>query len=339
MISQLTPKDETTDFLFYQSSEGNVKIEVFLHNENIWLTQKRMSELFDVGIPAISKHLENIYSEGELDKNSTLSILETVQKEGNRDVKRNVEYYNLDAIISVGYRVNSQKATQFRIWATKILKEYIIKGFAMDDERLKNGKYFGKDYFEELLERVHSIRTSERRMYQKITDIFAECSIDYNKDSEITREFYTMVQNKFHYAISGQTAAEIIYNKANAKKVCMGLLTWKNSPKGRILKSDTIIAKNYLSEKEIKQLERTISGFFDYIERIIENRTFMKMQDMAESVNKFLTFNEFKILNDKGKISFKEAEDKAFREYEEFNKKQNIESDFDKLTKKLISKK
>lgn len=336
MVKQLTPKDETTDFLFYQSSEGNVRIEVFLHNENIWLTQKRMSELFDVDRSVITKHLSNIFESGELDPNSVCAKIAHTANDGKTYPTL---YYNLDAIISVGYRVNSQKATQFRIWATKILKEYIIKGFAMDDERLKNGDYFGKDYFEELLERVRSIRSSERRMYQKITDIFAECSIDYNKDSEITREFYTMIQNKFHYAISGQTAAEIIYNKANAKKICMGLLTWKNSPKGRILKSDTIIAKNYLSEKEIKQLERTISGFFDYIERIIENRTFMKMQDMAESVNKFLTFNEFKILNNKGKISFKEAEDKAFREYEEFNKKQNIESDFDKLTKKLISKK
>ncbi len=336
MTQQLTPKDETTDFLFYQSPEGKIRIEVFLHNENIWLTQKKMSELFDVDRSVVTKHLSNIFESKELDQNSVCAKIAHTANDGKTYP---TFYYNLDAIISVSYRVNSQKATQFRIWATKILKEYIIKGFAMDDERLKNGKYFGKDYFEELLERVRSIRSSERRIYQKITDIFAECSIDYDKDSEITKEFYSKVQNQFHYAISGQTAAEIIYSKADAKKPCMGLLTWNNSPKGRILKSDTIIAKNYLSEKEIKQLERTISSFFDYIERIIENRNLMKMKDLSESVNKFLTFNEFKILNDKGKISFKEAEDKAFREYEEFNKKQKIESDFDKLTKKLLEKK
>ncbi|MEK6867975.1 MAG: virulence RhuM family protein, partial [Nanoarchaeota archaeon] len=268
-----------------------------------------------------------------------ISILETVQKEGNRDVKRGVEYYNLDAIISVGYRVNSSRATQFRIWATKILKEYIIKGFAMDDERLKNGRYFGKDYFAELLERVRSIRSSERRIYQKITDIFAECSIDYDPRSQITQDFYAIVQNKFHYAIIGQTAAEIIYNKADSKKQYMGLTTWKNAPKGRILKSDTIIAKNYLAEQEIKKLERTISSFFDYIERMIETRIVMKMKDLAESVNKFLEFNEYKVLGDKGKVSFKEAEEKAFKEYDTFNKTQKIESDFDRLTKKLMDKK
>ena len=340
MVKELTVKDEMTEFLLYNSPEGDIKVEVFLHNENIWLTQKKMSELFDVQVPAISKHLDNIYSEGELNKNSTISILETVQKEGIRDVKREVEYYNLDVIISVGYRINSSRATQFRIWATRILKEYIIKGFAMNDDRLKNPKIpFGKDYFEELLERVRSIRTSERRMYQKITDIFAECSIDYDKDSDITREFYALVQNKFHYAITGQTAAEIIYEKADAKKQFMGLTTWKHSPKGRILKSDTIIAKNYLIENEMKQLERTISSFFDYIERIIETRTFMKMKDLSESVNKFLEFNEFRVLSDKGQISFKDAEEKAFKEYEQFNKNQKIESDFDKFSKKLLEKK
>ena len=339
MTKELMQKDEITEFLLYNSTSGEVKIDVFLHNENVWLTQKRMAELFDVGVPAISKHLDNIYDEGELNKNSTISILETVQKEGNRDVKRGVEYYNLDAIISVGYRVNSSRATQFRIWATKILKEYIIKGFAMDDERLKNGRYFGKDYFAELLERVRSIRSSERRIYQKITDIFAECSIDYDPRSQITQDFYAIVQNKFHYAIIGQTAAEIIYNKADSKKQYMGLTTWKNAPKGRILKSDTIIAKNYLAEQEIKKLERTISSFFDYIERMIETRIVMKMKDLAESVNKFLEFNEYKVLGDKGKVSFKEAEEKAFKEYDTFNKTQKIESDFDRLTKKLMDKK
>ncbi len=335
----MAPEDEMTEFLLYNSPEGNIKVEVFLHDENVWLTQKRMAELFDVGIPAISKHLDNIYEEGELDKKSTISILETVQKEGNRDIKRKVEYYNLDAIISVGYRVNSSKATQFRIWATKALKEYIIKGFAMDDDRLKNGRHFGKDYFDELLERIRSIRASERRIYQKITDIFAECSIDYDPQSDITRDFYAAVQNRFHYAISGQTAAEIIYDKADAKRKNMGLATWKHAPKGKILMSDAIIAKNYLGEKEIKQLERTISSFFDYIERIIENRTVMTMKDLSGSVNKFLEFNEFKVLEDKGKITFKEAEEKASKEYMKFNKTQRLESDFDRFAKKMLEDK
>lgn len=335
-IKELTSKDETTEFLLYRAPAGDMKVEVFLHNENIWLNQKRMSELFGVGIPAISKHLDNIYTEGELNKSSTISILETVQKEGSRNVKRDVEYYNLDAIISVGYRVNSSRATQFRIWATKILREYIIKGFATDDERLKNGKYFGKDYFVELLERIRSIRSSERRVYQQITDIFSECSIDYDKDSEITREFYATVQNKFHYAISGNTAAELIYENADSNITNMGLSTWKNAPKGRILKSDTIVAKNYLSEIEIKKLERTISNFFDYIERIIETRTVMTMNDLAKSVNKFLEFHEFKQLADKGTVSYKQAEEKATTEYGKFNKTQKIDSDFDKLTKRLF---
>lgn len=339
MAEELTSRDECTDFLLYKSPEGNIKVDVFLHNENIWLTQKRMAKLFGVGVPAISKHIDNIYSEEELDKDSTVSILEIVQKEGNRDIKRKVEFYNLDVIVSVGYRVNSKQATQFRIWATKVLKEYMIKGFAMDDERLKNGRYFNKDYFDELLERVRSIRASERRIYQKITDIFAECSIDYDKESKITRDFYATIQNKFHYAISKQTASEIIYQKTDSKKQNMGLSTWKNAPEGRILKSDAIIAKNYLSEKDIKRLERTISSFFDYIERIIENRTLMNMQNLAENVNKFLEFNEFKVLKDKGKISFKQAEEKAFDEYDKYNKTQKIESDFDKLTKRLTLKK
>lgn len=328
-----------TEFLLYKSLNGDIKIEVFLHNENIWLTQKRMAELFDVEIPTINEHLKNIFQSGELDENSTIRKFRIVQKEGSREVEREQIFYNLDAIISVGYRVNSRQATQFRIWATKVLKEYIIKGFSMDDERLKNGKHFGKDYFDELLERVRSIRASERRIYQKITDIFAECSIDYDSNNEITKEFYATVQNKFHYAITGQTAAEIIYAKADAKSQNMGLSTWKNAPKGRILKTDAIIAKNYLEEKEIRNLERTISSFFDYIERIIENRNLMNMKDLAESVNKFLEFNEFKILGNKGKISFSEAEEKAFKEYEKFNKPQNIDSDFDRFAKKIAQKK
>ncbi len=326
-------KDEFTEFILYNSPNGEVRVEVFLHNENVWLTQRKMAELFDVQIPTINEHLKNIFSSGELKENSVIRKFLTTAQDGK---KYNTNFYNLNAIISVGYRINSSRATQFRIWATNILKEHIIKGFTIDDERLKKGRYFDKDYFDELLERVRSIRASERRIYQKITDIFAECSIDYDANSEITKDFYAIVQNKFHYAISGQTAAEIIYHKADSKKQNMGLTTWKNVPKGRILKSDIIIAKNYLSEQEIKKLERTVSSFFDYIERIIENRFLMKMKDLAESVNKFLEFNEYKILADKGKISFKEAEEKALNEYKIFNKKQNIESDFDKLTKKLI---
>ena len=336
MSNEITPRDEVTDFLIYTTPEGDVKIEAFLHKENIWLTQDKMSELFGVQRPAITKHLQNIFESHELNENSVSSILEHTATDGK---KYKTRFYNLDAIISVGYRVNSKQATLFRIWATKVLKEYILKGFAMDDNRLKNGQYFGKDYFKELLERVRSIRASERRIYQQITDIFAECSIDYNPQSEITKEFYATVQNKFHFAISGQTAAEIIYSKADAKKRNMGLSTWKNAPKGRILKSDSIIAKNYLSETEIKKLERTVSGFFDYIERIIETRTIMKMKNLAESVNKFLEFNEFKVLDSKGTISFKDAEKKAFKEYDEFNKYQNIDSDFDKFSRKLLGDK
>ncbi|MBI4453677.1 virulence RhuM family protein [Candidatus Woesearchaeota archaeon] len=336
VTKELMHKDEVTDFLIYTTSEGNVKVEAFLHKETVWLTQDKMADLFGVQRPAITKHLINIFESGELEENSVSSLLEHTASDGK---KYKTKYYNLDAIISVGYRVNSKQATLFRIWATKILKEYVLKGFAMDDNRLKNGQHFGKDYFDELLERVRSIRASERRIYQKITDIFAECSIDYNPQSEITQDFYATIQNKFHYAITGQTAAEIIYLKADAAKKNMGLYTWKNAPKGRILKSDSVIAKNYLGINEIKKLERTVSSFFDYIERIIENRTVMKMKNLAESVNKFLAFNEFKVLEDKGKISFKQAELKAFKEYELFNKTQKIDSDFDEFSKKLLEKK
>ena len=338
MKNELTIKDELTEFLLYTTPNGNVKVEIVFHNENIWLTQKRMAELFGVNIPAISKHLNNIYESNELEKEATISILETVQNEGDRTVKRKMEYYNLDAIISVGYRVNSTQATRFRIWATERLKEFMIKGFILDDDRLKNGRYFGKDYFRELLERVRSIRASERRIYQQITDIFAECSIDYNSNSEITKDFYSTIQNKFHFAISGQTAAEIIYKNADSNKEFMGLSTWKNSPEGRILKSDTKIAKNYLLEQEIIKLERTITGFFDYIENIIENRITFTMEEFADSVNKFLLFNEYKILSSKGKVSARQAEEKAFTEYDKFNKTQKIESDFDKEMKMLIKK-
>ncbi|MCD4677864.1 MAG: virulence RhuM family protein [Desulfobacula sp.] len=332
MEHNLTIKDELTEFLLYSTPDGKVKIEIFFHNENIWLTQKRIAKLFGVQRPAITKHLNNIFKEGELEKNSVSSILEHTAEDSK---KYKTKYYNLDAIISVGYRVNSSQATRFRIWATERLKEYMIKGFILDDERLKNGRYFGKDYFRELLERVRSIRASERRIYQQITDIFAECCIDYDSKSETTKDFYATIQNKFHFAIAGQTAAEIIYESADANKVFMGLSTWKNSPEGRILKSDTKIAKNYLSEKEIKRLERSVSGFFDYIENIIENRITFTMEVFAKSVNKFLLFNEYKVLTGKGNISAQQAEEKAFSEYEKFNKTQEIESDFDKVIKSL----
>ncbi len=338
-MNNLTIKDELTDFLLYTTPNSDIRVETYLHDETLWLPQKAIAELFGVQRPAITKHLKNIFDSGELEEKVVSSILEHTTLHGAIDGKtqtKQVKYYNLDAILSVGYRVNSSKATQFRIWATKILKEYIIKGFAMDDDRMKNGKYFGKDYFKELLERVRSIRTSERRIYQQITDIFAECSIDYDKNSQTTKDFYATIQNKFHYAISGQTSAEIIYKKADKTKPYMGLQTWKNSPEGRILKSDTVIAKNYLTIDEIKELESAISGYFDYIERIIKNHTTFTMKSLANSVNKFLEFNEYKILENNGTISRSQAEKKAFSEYEEFNKIQKIESDFDKEMKKLL---
>ena len=326
-------------FLMYQSIDEDISVNAVIRDETIWLTQKSMAKLFDVDVPAISKHLSNIYDERELMRDSTISKMEIVQKEGNRKVKREQKFYNLDAIISVGYRVNSYRSTQFRIWATSILKEYMIKGFAMDDERLKQGKTaFGKDYFRELLERVRSIRASERRIWQQITDIFAECSSDYNKNAQVTRDFYAMVQNKFHFAIVGQTAAEIVYTKADRKQEHMGLTTWKNSPDGRILKSDVLVAKNYLTEKQIRQLERAITGYFDYIEDLIERENTFTMEEFAASVNEFLTFRKYDILRDKGKISGKMAKEKAVAEYVEFNKTQKITSDFDRNVKKLLKK-
>jgi hypothetical protein len=325
---------EKSEFLLYSSDNGDIKVDALLKDETIWLTQKKMSELFDVNVPAISKHLNNIFESKELEENSVISILETTASDGKL---YKTQYYNLDAIIAVGYRVNSLRATQFRIWATRVLKEYIVKGFVLDDDRLKQGeKAFGKDYFKELLERVRSIRASERRIYQQITDIFAEICIDYDKTSEITKNFYAMVQNKFHYAITGQTAAEIIHSKADRKLPYMGLATFKNSPNGRVLSSDVTIAKNYLEEKEIKKLERTISGFFDYLENVIENRIALKMEDMAEAVDKFLSFNEFKIFDGKGKVTKEKADKKALEEYKEFNKTQKLESDFDKMTKEIL---
>ena len=324
-------------FLMYQSAEENVSVNAIIKDETIWLSQKGMAELFGVQPPAIAKHLQNIYDEGELSRDATLSKMEIVQKEGDRDVTRSVIYYNLDAIISVGYRVNSRRATQFRIWATSVLKEYMTKGFALDDERLKQGTTaFGHDYFRELLERVRSIRASERRIWQQVTDIFAECSIDYDKNTSTAHDFYAMIQNKFHYAITGQTAAEIIYDRADRTKDHMGLTTWKNAPDGRILKSDVSVAKNYLDAKQIRQLERTVSGYFDYIEDLIERENTFTMEQFASSVNEFLTFRRYDILPDKGRISAAAAKKKAEAEYDAFNKTQRIVSDFDREVQRLI---
>lgn len=333
-MNNLILQDELTEFLLYTTPNSEIKVETYLHNETLWLPQKRIAELFGVDRTVITKHLKNIFESQELEEDSVSAKIAHTAQDGK---KYNTKFYNLDAILSVGYRVNSSKATQFRIWATNILKEFIIKGFAMDDGRMKNGQYFGKDYFKELLERVRSIRTSERRIYQQITDIFAECCIDYDKNSSITKNFYATVQNKFHFAISEKTSAEIIYENADKTKPHMGLYTWKNSPKGRVLKSDTIIAKNYLSFEEIKELESAISGYFDYLERVIKNKTTFTMESLSASVNKFLEFNEYKILENNGTISRIQAEQKAFSEYEEFNKTQKIESDFDKTMSQLLN--
>lgn len=330
---------QKTEFLLFQSQDGEdeARIQVAVKDETIWLTQKGMADLFGVGVPAVAKHLENIYQDAELQRDTTISILEMVRQEGSRSVSRKVMFYNLDAIISVGYRINSRRATQFRIWATGVLKEYMRKGFALDDERLKQGRaVFGKDYFRELLERVRSIRASERRIWQQITDIFAECAIDYDKDSLEAHDFYAMVQNKFHYAITGQTAAEIIISRADHTKENMGLETWKHAPDGRILKSDVTVAKNYLPEKEIKRLERAVTGFFDYIEDLIERENTFTMEQFASSVDEFLHFRRYQILPDKGKVKKADAERYAKGEYDIFNRTQPIESDFDREVKKLL---
>lgn len=323
-------------FLLYNMPDADGKVQVVIKGETLWCTQKAMAQLFGVGIPAISKHLKNIFEEGELVADSVISKMETTAADGKNYT---TTYYSLDAIIAVGYRVSSLKATRFRQWATKILNEYIKKGFAMDDERLKQGNaVFGKDYFRELLERIRSIRTSERRIWQQITDIYAECSTDYDKNSPTTRDFYAMIQNRFHYAITGQTAAEIIYSKADHTKDHMGLTTWKNAPDGRVLKSDVSIAKNYLQEKEIRQLERAVTGFFDYIEDLIERENTFNMTQFSASVNEFLTFRKYQILPDKGKISAVQAKKKAEEEYDIFNKTQRIDSDFDKEVRGLLDK-
>lgn len=330
-------------FLLYTMPEADGKVQVVIKEETLWCTQKAMAQLFGVGVPAISKHLKNIFEEGELSREVVVSKMEITTQHGAIEDKmqtHSVDFYHLDAIIAVGYRVSSLKATRFRQWATKILNEYIRKGFAMDDERLKQGTaVFGKDYFRELLERVRSIRTSERRVWQQITDIYAECSTDYDKNSSTTKDFYAMIQNRFHYAITGQTAAEIIYTKADHTKKNMGLTTWKHAPDGRVLKSDVSIAKNYLQEKEIHQLERAVSSYFDYIENQIERHNVFNMEQFAASVNKFLTFNDYKILPDKGKISAAQAKKKAEEEYDIFNKTQRIDSDFDKEVREMLEKK
>ncbi len=326
------------EIVLYQVEDANVCVNVIFKNETFWMTQKAMASLFDVNVPAISKHLSNIFSEEELIKESTVSKMEIVQMEGNRQVKREQEIYNLDAIIAVGYRVNSKKAMRFRQWATKTLKEYIVKGFVLNDDMLKNGKPFGKDYFDELLERIREIRASERRAYQKITDIFEQCSYDYDKNSEITKNFYAFVQNKLHFAVTGKTAAELIYERADSEKPAMGLATWKDAPNGKILKRDISIAKNYLNEKEISPLNRLVTMFIDYAELMAEDGILMSMQDWVNQMNQFLINNRRKVLSGKGKVSHDIAMEKAEKEYEVFRKRQDREyiSEFDREVEKYL---
>lgn len=325
-------------FILYNLPEEEGKVQVVIKDETIWCTQKAMSRLFGVDKSGISRHISNIFKDGELQQDATVAKIATVVNRGIRgEVEESVDFYNLDMIISVGYRVNSIQATRFRQWATKVLNEYIRKGFALDDDRLKQGTaVFGKDYFRELLERIRSIRASERRIWQQITDIYAECSIDYDKDSSTTQDFYAMIQNRFHYAITGQTAAEIIYSKADHTKEHMGLTTWKNAPDGRILKSEVSIAKNYLDEREIRQLERAVTGYFDYIEDLIERENTFSMSQFSASVNEFLAFRRYQILPDKGRISAAQAKAKAEQEYDIFNRTQLIDSDFDKQVRKML---
>jgi len=328
---------ELGKFLLYTGKDGAVKVEVFFQGETVWLTQKAIAELFGVKVPAINKHLKNIFESGELTREATVSIMEIVRSEGRREVGRKVEFYNLDAIIAVGYRVNSFQATRFRIWATKTLKEFIRKGFVLDDERLKQGnRVFGKDYFDELLERIREIRASERRFYQKIADIYA-LSADYDKEAPMTKEFFTTVQNKLHWAITGQTAAEIIYSRADATKIYMGLSTWKRAPEGKIQKSDVSVAKNYLSEAHVKELNRIVSAYLDLAENRAERGIVMKMADWVDFLNNFLELSNYPILTDKGKVSALEAKLKADQEYEVYRQRQDVEyvSDFDREIKRL----
>jgi hypothetical protein len=331
----------TSQFLLYTAPNGAVKVDVYFQKETAWLTQKALAELFGVQVPAINKHLKNIFESGELKREATISKMEIVRNEGGREVGREVEFYNLDAIIAVGYRVNSYQATQFRIWATQMLREFIIKGFVMDDERLKQGKrIFGKDYFDELLERIREIRASERRFYQKITDIYA-LSIDYSADAPITKEFFATVQNKLHWAITGQTAAEIIYSNADANKLYMGLTTWRQSPDGKILKSDVNIAKNYLNEAHVRELNRIVSAYLDLAENRAEQGIQMKMTDWVSFLHSFLELSNYAILQDNGKVSALEAKLRAEGEYEMYRKKQDSEylSDFDREVKRIEGKK
>ncbi len=329
---------QESDFLLYTTPEGGVRVDVLFHDETVWLTQKRMAELFGVDVRTINEHIQNIYKGQELSEEATIRNFRIVQKEGNRDVNRDIEFYNLDVIISVGYRVNSEKATRFRTWATQTLRNYIVKGFAIDDERLKNGIHFGKDYFDELLEKIREIRASERRFYQKITDLYAEASIDYDKDSEITQKFFKTVQNKLHWAITGHTAAELVAGRADSDKPKMGLSTWKNAPKGKVMKSDVSVAKNYLEEKEMSELNRVVSMYLDYAENQAKKQRPMSMAEWVEKLDAFLRFNEYEILDNPGKISHEVAKELAEKEYEKYRVIQDQEfiSDFDKETKRYL---
>ena len=335
MRNEITGRGEV---LLYSDESGKEYISVVFKDETFWLTQKAMAELFAVNVPAVSKHLQNIYEEGELERSSTVSKMETVQQEGERQVKRTVDYYNLDAIIAVGYRVNSKKATRFRQWATKTLKEYIQKGFVLNDDLMKNGRPFGKDYFDELLERIREIRASERRAYQKIADVFEQCSYDYDKNSETTKAFYAFVQNKLHYAVTGKTAAELISERATPDSPTMGLTTWKGAPDGKILKSDTLVAKNYLNEKELSRLNRLVTMFIDYAELMAEDDQLMSMQDWLDETDRFLENNRRKVRDGKGHISREAAAKKVGAIYDEFRKKQDLEyiSEFDRQTAKYL---
>ena len=335
MRNEVTGRGEV---LLYSDESGKEYISVVFKDETFWLTQKAMAELFAVNVPAVSKHLQNIYEEGELERSPTVSKMETVQQEGERKVKRIVDYYNLDAIIAVGYRVNSKKATRFRQWATRTLKEYIQKGFVLNDDLMKNGRPFGRDYFDELLERIREIRASERRAYQKIADVFEQCSYDYDKNSETTKAFYAFVQNKLHYAVTGKTAAELIAERATPDSPTMGLTTWKGAPDGKILKSDTLVAKNYLNEKELSRLNRLVTMFIDYAELMAEDEQLMSMQDWLNETDRFLTNNRRKVLDGKGHISREAAAKKVGAIYEEFRKKQDAEyiSEFDRQTEKYL---
>lgn len=343
MVRKKEQKDQNPiegEIILYTTPEGLAKVEVFFLNETFWLNQRRMAELFNVEVHTINYHLKEIYSSGELQEGATIRKFRIVQDEGGRPVSREVEYYNLDVIIAVGYRVNSMQATQFRIWATQTLREFIIKGFVLDDERLKQGSRFGKDYFDELLERIREIRASERRFYLKITDIYEQCSMDYTRDVEITKTFFKTVQNKLHWAITGQTAAELIAGRVNSAKPNMGLATWKNAPRGKILKSDVSVAKNYLNEKEIKELERIVSMFLDYAENQAARQIPMKMKDWVEKLDSFLKFNEYDILTNAGKVSHEITRSLAEEEYTRFRVKQDqtFESDFEREIKRLKKK-